>query len=84
VGPLRVLKHKETGVSRILLRMDPTGLIILNKGLLSGVKYEAKEKTVKFLTPLDNGAGLETWILQVKTPAFAKALAEILEANKPT
>lgn len=84
VGPLRVLKHKETGVSRILLRMDPTGLIILNKGLLSGVKYEAKEKTVKFLTPLENGAGLETWILQVKTPAFAKALAEILEANKPT
>jgi hypothetical protein len=84
VGPLRVLKHKETGVSRILLRMDPTGLIILNKGLLSGVKYEAKEKTVKFLTPLDNGAGLETWILQVKTPAFAKTLAEVLEANKPT
>ena len=84
VGPLRVLKHRETGVSRILLRMDPTGLIILNKGLLSGVKYEAKEKTVKFLTPLDDGTGLETWILQVKTPAFAKALAEVLEANKPT
>jgi RanBP1 domain len=83
VGPLRVLKHKETGVSRILLRMDPTGLIILNKGLLSGVTYEAKEKTVKFLSPSDNGAGLETWILQVKTPAFAKALAEVLEANKP-
>jgi RanBP1 domain len=84
VGPLRVLKHKETGVSRILLRADPMGVIILNKGLLSGVKYEPKEKTVKFLTTGDTGTGLETWILQVKTPAFAKALAEVLEANKPT
>ncbi|KAE9375727.1 hypothetical protein N431DRAFT_370520 [Stipitochalara longipes BDJ] len=83
VGPLRVLKHKETGVSRILLRMDPTGLVILNKGILSGVNYESKEKTVKFLTALDKGPGLETWILQVKTPEMAKALAEVLEANKP-
>jgi hypothetical protein len=84
VGPLRVLKHKDTGVSRILLRMDPTGLVILNKGILSGVKYEPKDKTVKFLTALDKGSGLETWILQVKTPEMAKTLAEVLEANKPT
>jgi len=84
VGPLRVLKHEDTGASRILLRMDPTGLVILNKGILSGVKYEPKEKTVKFLTALDEGPGLETWLLQVKTPEMAKALAEVLEANKPT
>jgi hypothetical protein len=82
VGPLRVLKHKETGVSRILLRADPRGTIVLNKGLLSGVKYEASVKTVKFLTAGDHGKGLETWILQVKTPESAEALAVVLEANK--
>jgi hypothetical protein len=84
VGPLRVLKHKESGVSRVLLRMDPSGVIILNKALLPGVKYEHKEKTVKFLAALDDGTGMETWILQVKTPESAKALSEVLEANKPT
>jgi hypothetical protein len=84
VGPLRVLKHKETGVSRVLLRMDPSGVIILNKGLLPGVKYEPKEKTVKFLAAGVDGRGLETWILQVKSPEIAEALSEVLEANKPT
>lgn len=84
VGPLRVLKHTETGVSRVLLRMDPSGVVILNKGLLPGVKYEPKEKTVKFLAAGDNGKGLETWILQVKSPEIAEALSEVLEANKPT
>jgi hypothetical protein len=84
VGPLRVLKHKETGVSRILLRADPRGTIVLNKGLLSGIKYEAAKKTVKFLTREDHGTGLETWILQVKTPESANALAEVLEASKAT
>lgn len=84
VGPLRVLRHKESGVSRVLLRMDPSGVIILNKALLPGVKYEQKEKTVKFLAALDDGTGMETWILQVKTPESAKALSEVLEANKPT
>lgn len=84
VGPLRVLKHKESGMSRVLLRMDPSGVIILNKALLPGVKYEQKEKTVRFLAALDDGAGMETWILQVKTPESAKALSEVLESNKPT
>jgi hypothetical protein len=82
VGPLRVLKHKETGVSRILLRADPRGTIVLNKALLSGVKYEAQKKTVKFLTAGEHGNGIETWLLQVKTEDFAKTLAEVLEANK--
>jgi len=84
VGPLRVLKHKESGASRVLLRMDPSGVIILNKALLPGVKYEQKEKTVKLLAALEDGTGMETWILQVKTPESAKALSEVLEANKPT
>lgn len=82
VGPLRVLKHKETGVSRILLRADPSGKIILNKGILGNVEYKANGKTLKIMTASDDGKGMETYVLQVKTPEFAQKLAEVLEANK--
>jgi hypothetical protein len=82
VGPLRVLKHKDTGIARILLRGDPSGKIILNKGLLPKISYEASAKTVKFVAAADVGEGLETWIVQVKTPEFAEKLAEVLESNK--
>jgi len=84
VGPLRVLKHKETNATRILLRADPSGTIVLNKSLLAGVKYEVNEKTIKFLAAGEEGKSLETWLLQVKTAEFAKKLGEVLEANKPS
>jgi hypothetical protein len=83
IGPLRILKHKETGAARILLRADPSGTVIVNKGLLSQVKYEATAKTVRVLSAADDGKGLETWVLQVKSPEIAKELATILESNKP-
>jgi hypothetical protein len=82
LGPLRVLKHKETNVSRILMRADPSGSIVLNKGILGKVKYEASGKTLKLLAATDDGKGMETWVLQVKTPESAEKLAEILEAHK--
>jgi hypothetical protein len=82
LGPLRVLKNKETGSSRVLLRADPSGTIVLNKGILGNVTYTATGKTLKLLTAGEGGQGLETWLLQVKTPAGAKELAGVLEANK--
>jgi hypothetical protein len=82
VGPLRVLKNKDTKATRILLRGDPSGKIILNKGLLPSCKYAPTGKTVNITTTDDSGKGLETWLLQVKTPESAKALAEVLESNK--
>ncbi|KAE8452924.1 hypothetical protein EG329_013196 [Mollisiaceae sp. DMI_Dod_QoI] len=81
LGPLRVLKHKESSVSRVLLRGDPSGKIILNKGILGNLTYSAEGKTVKFLAS-DDGKDLETFILQVKTPEFAQKLAEVLNENK--
>lgn len=82
LGPLRVLKNKETGSSRVLLRADPSGTIVLNKGILGNVTYTATGKTLKLLTAGEGGQGLETWLLQVKTPAGAEELAGVLEANK--
>ncbi|KAI1004051.1 hypothetical protein K3495_g4158 [Podosphaera aphanis] len=84
VGPLRVLKHNVSGASRLLIRADPSGKIILNKMILANVKYESTDKKVKLLSASDTGKGLETWILQVKTEEFATKLASVLEEHKPS
>ncbi len=84
VGPVRVLKHKTTGAVRLLLRAEPRGHIALNKALLPNFNYKPEPggKYVKLTTSSDTGAGLETWMLQVKTKEAAQVLAEVLEANK--
>ncbi|RAL58626.1 hypothetical protein DID88_003546 [Monilinia fructigena] len=82
VGPLKVLRHKETKATRIVLRSDPSGSIILNKSLLSQVKYEASGKTIKLMTVGDDGKGLQTWVLQLKETGLAEELAKCLEENK--
>ena len=85
VGPLRILKHKTTGAVRMLLRAEPRGSIAMNKAILPQFTYKPEAtggKYVKVTTSNTDGSGLETWMLQVKTPAAAKELAEVLEANK--
>lgn len=85
VGPLRILKHKTTGAVRLLLRADPSGNVTLNKSILPDFNYEPESegsKYVKLTTASNDGKGLETWMLQVKTPLLAKELAEALQANK--
>ncbi|PBP20568.1 RanBP1 domain protein [Diplocarpon rosae] len=82
LGFLRILKHKDTKATRMLLRADPTGTVVMNKSLVEQFKYESNAKTVKVLTAADDGKGLETWLLQVKTEDSAKKLAQILEENK--
>jgi hypothetical protein len=84
VGPLRLLKHKTTGAVRMLLRAEPRGHVALNKAVLPNFVYkpEAGGKYIKITTSKDDGTGLETWMLQVKTKEAARALADALEANK--
>jgi hypothetical protein len=85
VGPLRVLKHKTTGAVRLLLRAEPRGHVALNKLLLPNFNYTPEPnggKYVKITTSNDQGNGLETWMLQVKTKELAQGLADALEANK--
>lgn len=83
LGPLRVLKHKETLATRILLRADPSGTIVMNKALIPQT-YEANAKTVKLITAGEEGKSLETWLLQIKTAEAAQGLVKVLEANKPS
>ncbi|KAK7744467.1 hypothetical protein SLS53_003351 [Cytospora paraplurivora] len=84
LGPLRVLKHKTTGVVRILLRAEPRGNIAMNKVVLPEFDYKVDKgaKWVKVPCARDDGKGLETWMLQVKTNEFAVKLAGTLEENK--
>lgn len=82
VGPLRILKNKTTGAVRMLLRAEPRGHVALNKAVLPDFTYKADTKYVKVTTATDDGKGLETWMLQVKTPALAQSLAEALEEHK--
>ncbi|KAK8032951.1 hypothetical protein PG991_002349 [Apiospora marii] len=85
LGPLRVLKNKSTGCVRLLLRAEPRGHVAMNKALLSQFEYKpdnVKKTSIKIMTANDDGAGLETWLLQVKKPETAAELATVLEANK--
>lgn len=82
VGPLRLLKHKEKGTVRLLLRAEPRGHIAINRSLLPDLNYKADEKYVRLATSNEKGDGLETWMIQVKTKDLAKSLAEALEDNK--
>ncbi|PNY28661.1 Uncharacterized protein TCAP_01415 [Tolypocladium capitatum] len=82
VGTLRLLKHKESGVVRLLLRAEPRGHVALNRALLPNMTYKADEKYVKITTSNEKGDGLETWMIQVKTKDLAKEAAEALEKNK--
>ncbi|OAA57709.1 Tubulin [Cordyceps fumosorosea ARSEF 2679] len=82
VGALRVLKHKETNVVRLLLRAEPRGNVAINRALLPNVRYKADGKYVRVVTSNETGDGLETWMFQVKTKESATALAEALEEHK--
>lgn len=82
VGKLRVLKHRETAKTRILMRQDPSGKIVLNSALLGAMDYSyIQPKTVKMVVATDAGK-LSTWSIRTGKDEDAIELARILEANK--
>jgi nucleoporin NUP2 len=79
-GSLRVSKHSETGLGRIVVRTVPAGVVVLNNTLISGTKYVVKKKTVTLLARADDGHHLETWLVSVETSDDAKELASVLKS----
>ncbi|KAL8741733.1 MAG: hypothetical protein Q9184_008349, partial [Pyrenodesmia sp. 2 TL-2023] len=76
----RVLKHRETNKTRMLMRLK-NGRVILNAGLQSSLSYEhAGPKKVK--TPVPSNGKVETWQAMVGKDEDAKKLAAVLEENK--
>lgn len=82
VGSLKLLKHEETGVVRLLLRAEPRGHVAMNRAVLPDLDYKADAKYVKLTTGGETGDGFETWMIQVKTKELAVKLAEALEEHK--
>lgn len=76
----RVLKHRETNKTRMLMRLK-NGRIILNAGLQKNLGYvHAAMKKVKF--PVATNGKIESWMVVVGKDADAEKLAEVLEENK--
>ncbi|KAF4125662.1 nucleoporin NUP2 [Geosmithia morbida] len=82
VGALRILQNKETKMVRLLMRAEPRGNVAINRALIPDLVYKADEKYVKVATANETGDGMETWMVQVKTKEFAKALADSMEEHK--
>jgi hypothetical protein len=82
VGPFRVLKHKESGKARMLMRQDPSGKILLNSALGKQLNYEmAQNKAVRI--PIVNAEGkVEIWVIKTGLDEAAKELASLLEKHK--
>lgn len=84
LGPLRVLKNKESDKTWILARSNPQGKVIINTALLKGMSYDSPAKgRVKFPMVDRDGGKMTTVLVTVKADEDAKKLAEVLSANKP-
>jgi hypothetical protein len=65
VGPIVVLKSKEDGRASIVMKAAPSGRVILNTYIRSGLKYEAAgAKRLRFPVVGENGK-MESWLVQV-------------------
>ena len=81
VGPLRVLKHRETGKPRIVLRAEPSGKVVINSGFVKEGNYENIGcRTVAAPIIADGKLGL--WRLRVGNDKQLKMLWEMLDENK--
>ena len=82
VGFLRVLKNRDTGKTRVLMRQDPSGKVMLNASLTWRLTYESPQsKHVRFPFASESGR-LEAWTLRVGKDEDAKELVKVLEENK--
>jgi len=80
-GVLRVLKHRTSGRSRVLLRADPSGKVVLNAALVRQIDYKLSDSSVQFLVP---GASqkLERWAIRVRGQEKAAELSATMESYK--
>ena len=82
VGPLRVLKNPKSGQTRLLMRQDPSGRVVLNAGLSTYLKYESPVAKIVRMPVANQNGGLETWTIKFAKDEDAKELARLLEENK--
>lgn len=87
-GVLKILKHKETGKTRILFRAEPGANVLLNVSANANIRYTAEKigsnGALKFMVIEDvkGEKKITPWMLRVKTPAMSEQMAEIMEREK--
>jgi hypothetical protein len=82
VGPVRLLKDKNTGKCRILHRQDPNGRVLINAALIPSLDYDyARPKAFKFLVAKEDG-GFDTWLIRTSLDADAHKFADLLQKHK--
>ena len=83
-GTLRVLKNRENGKARIVVRTD-IGKVILNVGLNKALNYavvdDKKKNSIRVAEFLPGGA-TRTWLVRVKLAEDATRLATVMNEEK--
>lgn len=84
LGEMKVLKNKETGKSRILVRSEGSGNVILNILVLKEMKYDimGKKNNMIRIPSVNADGGLETYLLMVKTSNDATEVLEKLQEQQ--
>ncbi len=82
VGPLRVLKNRESQQTRVLLRQDPSGRIVLNFALSKSFTYESSQSKTVRVPFIGESGKIELFTIKVGNDDDAKKLASSLEENK--
>lgn len=85
-GPLYLLKNKQTGKTRVLIKMSPLGKEAMNFEPKASFTYEVpsgKPKYIKgaffdHLGPKEKAGSPSTWLIQVREAEDAKEIARIL------
>lgn len=80
VGFVRILKNRETSRSRVLLRADPSGNVILNASLMKDIKYTVNGTGVFFAVPQPDGS-LEQWAIRTKKEDIGRLASTMEEAK---
>lgn len=80
-GVVKLLKHKTTGRSRILLRIEPNGNIALNTFLKKEFDYQISGNSVQLMVPVADTAAPEHWAIRMK-PEFVKDFHAKIEEIK--
>lgn len=78
VGELKVLSNEKTGKSRILVRSDGSGNVLLNTNLLKDAKYDlvGTKKNMLRIPAVSSEGKMETYVALVKTGDDGKSLLE--------
>jgi hypothetical protein len=81
LGPMVVLKNRETGVRNIVMKANPSGQVVLNTRLFKDAEYKVMSpKRARFTVSGTNG--LETWLIQFKDSGLVEEFVDVCEKNK--